>query len=411
MSITAPSGTVEGALAEWTLHRLGDPEVSDIVMGQSPPSETYNREGVGLPFFQGKVDFGLRHPAKRLWCSSPVKKAREGDVLISVRAPVGDVNLATEPCCIGRGLAALRAGSLADSEFLFYLLMHHKSALDTLGSGAIFKAVNRETLRSFELLLPPPNEQRAIAGVLAKLQARVEVQDRIIATLKELKAATMAKLFREGLRGERLKQTEIGEIPESWEVVRLGSVVEPVSGGTPSKARPEWWQGSIPWASPKDMKTPRLFDAEDHISAEALAEGSRLVPPKTIFVVTRGMILAKDLPVAISEVPMAFNQDMRALLPTGAIDPDFLLYAITAHKEALRSSIGTSAHGTRRLGSASLEALLVPKPTRDEQKRIASILARLDRREEIASEAATAHRGLFAEALGILMTGQLRLRS
>ncbi len=246
--------------------------------------------------------------------------------------------------------------------------------------------------------------------MLSKLQAAVEVQDRIVATLKELKAATMAKLFREGLRGEPLKQTEIGEIPESWEVVRLGSLVGPVSGGTPSKRRPDWWQGSIPWASPKDMKTTRLFDTQDHISAEALSQGSRLVPVKTIFVVTRGMVLAKDVPVAIVEAPMAFNQDMRALLPTGAIDPDFLLYAIIARKNALKPGIGTSAHGTRRLGAPSVEELLLPKPSQeDEQLGIARVLRDLERRVEVAQESTARRRVLFTEMLHLLMTARIRV--
>ncbi len=393
----------------WARHQLGDPNVSEIIMGQSPPSETYNSEKVGLPFFQGKVDFGLRRPTTRLWCSSPAKVAQPGDVLMSVRAPVGDVNIAAETCCIGRGLAAIRASDSMNPEFLFYLLMHHKPDLDRLGSGAIFKAINRDTLRSFEIIFPGPDEQRAIVGVLSKLQVAVELQDRLVATLKELKAATMAKLFREGLRGEPLKQTEIGEIPESWEVVRLGSLVEPVSGGTPSKRRPDWWQGSIPWASPKDMKTTRLSNTEDHISAEALVQGSRLVPAKTIFVVTRGMVLAKDVPVAITEVPMAFNQDMRALLPTGAIDPDFLLYAIIARKNALRPSIGTSAHGTRRLGAPSVEELLVPKPKQwDDQERIAKALRDLERGIELGQKSAAGCRLLFAEMLSQLVTGRLR---
>lgn len=299
-------------------------------------------------------------------------------------------------------LRPARAG--LDARFLYYALLNVD--LPSRGYNRHFGLLNERRL-SYPVDI---GEQHAIAGVLSKLQAGVELQGRTVATLKELKAATMARLFRKGLRGEPLKQTEIGEIPKSWEVVQLRSVVEPVSGGTPSKGRPEWWDGSIPWASPKDMKSPRLLDTEDHISAEALAAGSRLVPPKTVFVVTRGMILAKDLPVAITEVPMAFNQDMRALLPTGGIDPDYLLYAITMRKGALSSSIGTTAHGTRRLGSASLEALALPRPDSEEQKRIAEILSCLERREDLARRRAGALRDLFAVMLEMLVTGQLRLR-
>jgi type I restriction enzyme S subunit len=302
------------------------------------------------------------------------------------------------------GTKLMHAVSGVDSRYLYFALLNRK--LPSRGYNRHFGLLCQETVD----VPADETEQRAIADVSSKLQIAVELQDRIVATLKELKAATMAKLFREGLLGEPLKQTEIGEIPESWDVVRLDSLIDPVSGGTPSKRRPDWWQGSIPWASPKDMKTTRLVDTEDHISAEALSQGSRLVPAKTIFVVTRGMVLAKDVPVAITEAPMAFNQDMRALLPTGAIDPDFLLYAIIARKNALRPSIGTSAHGTRRLGAPSVEELLLPKPKHwDEQEKIAYALRDLERRIVVGQKSAVGRRLLFAEMLSQLVTGRLRV--
>ena len=395
----------------WTTVRLGDPDVATNIMGQSPASSTYNKEGIGLPFFQGKIDFGLRHPRPSTWCSSPLKIAEAGDILISVRAPVGDVNIAVERCCIGRGISALRPGSKVFNEFLFYLLLHHKPDLDALGTGATFKAINKNTLYSFEIQLPPFLEQRAIAAVLSKIQAAVEVQEKIVATLKELKAATMAKLFREGLRGELLKQTEIGEIPGSWGVARLDALANLLSGGTPSKRRPEWWQGTIPWVSPKDMKQPRLWDAQDHITEDALENGSCLVPTKTVFVVIRGMILAKDLPVAITEVPMAFNQDIKAVLTRESVDPDYLLYAIASRKGALVREIGTSAHGTRRMGTSSLEALLLPLPAKVEQREIAAAMRCLEQREETASKKLCHLRLVFSSMLHLLMTGQVRVKS
>jgi type I restriction enzyme S subunit len=125
------------------------------------------------------------------------------------------------------------------------------------------------------------------------------------------------------------------------------------------------------------MKRFRLRDTEDHISAEGLEYGSRLAPAKSIFVVVRGMILAKDLPVAMAEVPMAFNQDMKAVVPKEAVDPTYLLYAIAARKDALASSIGTSAHGTRRMGTSSLESLLLPLPPPEEQEAMGEVLSKL----------------------------------
>ncbi|MBI3015044.1 MAG: restriction endonuclease subunit S [Candidatus Tectomicrobia bacterium] len=299
----------------------------------------------------------------------------------------------------------------ADALFIYYSLLTDEF-LDRIGNvqrGASYPAVTDGDVLRQEILVPPLSEQCAIAAVLSKIQSAVEVQEKVVATLKELKAATMAKLFREGLRGEPLKQTEIGEIPQTWDVVRLGTVAELLSGGTPSKSRPEWWRGPIPWASPKDMKQPRLWDTQDHISQEALEDGSRLVPARTLFVVIRGMILAKDLPVAMTEVPMAFNQDMKAVIPADSIDPEYLLYAIVSCKDALTREIGTSAHGTRRMGTSSLEALPIPRPEKDEQREIARAIRAVEQREETALKRRDRIKSLFSSMLHLLMTGEVRV--
>jgi type I restriction enzyme, S subunit len=186
-----------------------------------------------------------------------------------------------------------------------------------------------------------------------------------------------------GLAAGRLSSTSVLEdpvsLPAAWQLVRLDAVAQLVSGGTPSKRRPDWWTGSIPWASPKDLKRLRLTDTQDHISEEALDAGSRLIPAKSLFVVTRGMILARDLPVAMTEVPMAFNQDMKAILPNHMVEPEYLLYALVAGKGALFKEIGTAAHGTRRLGTAALASFVFPLPPLADQRAIAHVLRTLQR--------------------------------
>ncbi|MBI2203300.1 MAG: restriction endonuclease subunit S [Candidatus Rokubacteria bacterium] len=179
-------------------------------------------------------------------------------------------------------------------------------------------------------------------------------------------------------------------IPEGWRTARLDTIADLLSGGTPSKGRPEWWTGPIPWASPKDMKRLRLADTADHITEEAAEAGSRVVPVKTIFVVIRGMILAKALPVAIAEVPMAFNQDMKAIIPRAGVDPDYLLYALASRRDALAGQIGTSAHGTRRLGSSSLEALEIPLPPLNEQRAIGYFLTKVQTMADVQATIAAA---------------------
>jgi type I restriction enzyme S subunit len=202
--------------------------------------------------------------------------------------------------------------------------------------------------------------------------------------------------------------TDLGGIPADWNVARLDTLATLASGGTPSKKRPDWWQGPIPWASPKDMKRPRLSDTEDHISEEALRSSSRLVPAGTIFVVIRGMILAKDLPVAMTEVPMAFNQDMKAILPGHRVDPEYLLYALASRKRALAREISTSAHGTRRMETASLESLLMPVPPPPEQRAIAAVLAKIQAAVEVQDKLVATLKELKAATMAKLFREGLR---
>ena len=106
-------------------------ETCDFTMGQSPSSESYNSEGRGIPFYQGNADFGKRTPITRVWCDSPKKKANAGDILLSVRAPIGAINVAAEVCCIGRGLAALAPKEgRANSDYLQHFLRYIKPDLE-----------------------------------------------------------------------------------------------------------------------------------------------------------------------------------------------------------------------------------------------------------------------------------------
>jgi len=155
------------------------------------------------------------------------------------------------------------------------------------------------------------------------------------------------------------------------------------------------------------MKVTHLNDTQDHISHEAAERYSRLMPAGTVFVVVRGMILVKDLPVAISTVPMAFNQDMKALCANEKVLPEFLLYAIISQKSAMSKEIGTSAHGTRRIGSASIDEMLIPLPPIPEQEQIVRVLRAIEESVSLEQKRATVLRRVFGATLGRFMNGEL----
>lgn len=141
---------------KWSWVQMG--EVFYIILGQSPPSSTYNEVNKGLPFFQGSKEFTERYPIIQKWCSVPKKIAEKNDVLISVRAPVGDVNIAPEQCCIGRGLSAIRALAGVKPLYVYHIIEFIRSDLKSKGTGSTFNAITGDVLRSQIIPLPPLDE-------------------------------------------------------------------------------------------------------------------------------------------------------------------------------------------------------------------------------------------------------------
>ena len=167
----------------WQRCRL--PEFTHIVMGQSPPSITYNHDCEGLPFFQGKAEFRALNPKVRTYCSQPRKVAKKGAILLSVRAPVGPTNLADRDCCIGRGLAAIHpAGNIAP-RFVLYLMRSIEPTISNEGTGSTFTAISKDFLHDLSFNLPPWKEQPRI---VAKIEELFSELDKGVESLKTARA-------------------------------------------------------------------------------------------------------------------------------------------------------------------------------------------------------------------------------
>lgn len=176
----------------WEIKRIGD--VASLIMGQSPPSNTYNQNKNGLPFFQGKADFGPKFPTIRYWCTSPIKIAPPVSILFSVRAPVGYVNLNNVKACIGRGLASI-LGTSINSTFLYHTLINAKEKLEALGQGSTFEAINNKELNEFPLACPQQQEQNKIAEILNSIDTQIEEKQEKLNKNKLLKKPLMQDLL------------------------------------------------------------------------------------------------------------------------------------------------------------------------------------------------------------------------
>ena len=151
----------------WRVGKLS--EIADIIMGQSPDGKSYNEGGIGTVFYQGRAEFGTRFPTRRLFTTEPKRIAKKFDTLMSVRAPVGDLNIANEDCCIGRGLAAIHSKDSHQS-FIHYTVVFLHPQLDVFnGEGTVFGCINRDALNNMEVLIPSKPNLDKFEQIIATL--------------------------------------------------------------------------------------------------------------------------------------------------------------------------------------------------------------------------------------------------
>ena len=170
-------------------------EVARITMGQSPDSSSYNNEKDGLPFFQGNADFGEIYPNERVWCNNPKKTAEPGDILISVRAPIGALNYAKDRCCIGRGLAAIAIDDEADSNYIFHLLKARNIELNNQGTGSTFKAIGKSVLEDLKVPQIPKEDQQRCIKMIDLLESDIRKRRMQLDLLDELIKARFVEMF------------------------------------------------------------------------------------------------------------------------------------------------------------------------------------------------------------------------
>ena len=181
---------------KWNVVKLGDKSISEIIMGQSPPSSSYNKNSQGLPFLQGNADFGETYPRPDTFTTNPIKISQENDILISVRAPVGEVNISPFQCCIGRGLGAIRVNlQKMNYMFMFYYMKYAATKLHSLSTGSTFKAIKKSDLDNFDIALPPVPEQEKIVKILSEVDKKLELENIRKNKLEQIKQGLMNDLL------------------------------------------------------------------------------------------------------------------------------------------------------------------------------------------------------------------------
>lgn len=218
-------------------------DIADVTMGQSPKSEFYNSEGQGMPFLQGNRTFGKRYPVFDTYTTMPTKTAKAGDVIMSVRAPVGDLNFTPVDMCLGRGVCGIRMKN-GNQDFLFYLLKYYMPQLLNKESGTVFGSVNRNDINGLELEIPNDMEQQQrIARVLTMLDEKIGENDAINKNLLEQAQSIFTQEF---LMFDR--------IPDGWQESSLLGIADYLNGLAMQKYRPKDDEQGLPVLKIKELR-------------------------------------------------------------------------------------------------------------------------------------------------------------
>jgi len=354
-------------MTNYPTKKLG--EVCEINMGQSPTSSTYNNNQNGLPFYQGKKDYGEKYPTPRVWCSNPIKIVEAGDILISVRAPVGALNIAKEKSCIGRGLAGLRAKKELGQVFLFRYLQLKEKEIASLGTGSTFTAISKKHLENLQISLPPIAEQKKIVArlesVLGKIKEAKKLREEAESAAESLLPAELHKIFEEGKK-------------KGWEEKELGdeTILKMTSGGTPSRANRDFYNGSIVWLKSGELEdNTNVIDSEEKISEDAIKESSAKIFPKgTILFAMYGATAGK---LGILGIDASTNQAVAGMIPVvEKLNNKFLYYFLLKQREKIISQAWGGAQPN--LSQTIIKKFKIPLPTLAEQEKIVERLDALN---------------------------------
>lgn len=233
-----------------------------------------------------------------------------------------------------------------------------------------------EDFKQIPIPLPPKDEQDRIVGFLdqttAEIDAAIAKKERLIELLAEQRGILVSNAVTRGLSTSVAMRESgvawLGSIPTHWELKPLKRLVDFMGGGTPNKNTAAFWNGDIPWVSPKDMKQEIISRSQDYITDLALNKTSvKLIPIGAVLVVVRGMILSRTFPVAVTELPVTINQDMKGLIPKKGIDPEFLRYVLSGQEAHILDLTEESGHGTKTMPTDKLGAFPLVLPPLTEQ--------------------------------------------
>ena len=380
-------------------------DVCDFQGGSQPPKEEWLDSPVDGYIRMLQIrDFTQQESTKPEYvkASSRLKYCDEDDVLVArygasigkiLRGLAGAYNVAI--------MKTVPIAEKVDKDYLYYFLISSsfQNFITQDGSRAAQAGFNKEDLKEVMLPLPPIETQRKIAAVLDKAQEMIDLRKAQLEKLDEFLRSVFLDMFGDPVM-ERVSR---------WPRRNVNEICKIVSGGTPSKDISAYWVGTIPWVSPKDMKTKLLIDSIDHISAQAVKNTNlKILPEKTILIVVRGMILARNLPIALTQSPATINQDMKGLIiKNNQVEPIYLLHAMLNSERQLMTMISNSAHGTKRVETDDIGNFGVFLPPLPLQTQFAAIVEATEAQKALMQQSLTEMENNFNSLMQRAFRGDL----
>ncbi len=295
------------------------------------------------------------------------------------------------------GTKAIKPNKLFCSLFFYYSLKNIE--IPNRGYNRHYNLLKKELV-----CLPPLPEQRKIAKTLSTIQKAIETQDKIIANVQELKKATMERLFTKGLNGGKTKQTEIGEMPEGWEVVPIEQIAHTRSGGTPSRNNSKFYKGNVQWVKSGELNDAYIYETEESITEEAIEESSaKLLKPGTLLIALYGATTGRT---GVLKIEATTNQAVCAILPKNKnsfVEVFLQNYIMRSRNSILRERYGGAQPN---ISQKTIQRLKVPLPTFSEQIKVAKIFQSIDGKIERHEAKKSNLQDFFKSVLDKLMKGR-----
>ncbi|MRT17517.1 hypothetical protein F3C99_11180 [Vitellibacter sp. q18] len=374
--------------------------VCEVIAGQSPPSSSYNQKEQGLPFFQGKADFNDKFPSIRYWCREPTKVSVENDILISVRAPVGAININNTKACIGRGLAAIRCGENVNLGFLFHYLKSQQNVIEDLGTGSTFKAITIKTLKSLKIPLPPLKTQIKIAEILDNAAA---LRDKTAQLLKEYDLLAQS-IFLE-MFGNPVKN------PLQFEEKTIKEVSSLVTkGSSPNWQGYEYLEKGVRFVTSENVRLGHLDCSKDKfVSYEFHEKLKRSQLKKNDLLVNLvGASIGRGALANEENLPANINQAVAKVEPLqDKINPVYLLKLIITPQMQARLT-GNKVEGARaNISLKDVRELKIIYPSINLQNQFAEKIALIEQQKELAKQELKESEDLFNCLLQKAFKGEL----